>query len=229
MTVEPTNSISPEWGNSNTLRAFPLADDAPAASVIPTWLLADLHITVSAEYGDVFVSSVYLSPTLISVGISAMRDGSAEGILARTVAVDGLKPCTSYPMDSFGNAAGAVAFGEGEPVAFPIKHVFGPEDAPIAEGAIVRMAAPKVSCISDPVFGEKAEGLIDLSGNSEYYTRRDPEIREKVWVHLSEAYRAAVTSVCNSVPSLDSCGDVPVKTINGVEPTPEGNITIRFR
>lgn len=108
--IAPTHTTSPEWHNENELRAYPLADDAPAAGLIPTWLLADMRVTCSSADGTVFVSSVYVSDTLVSVAVSLAEtlppeepDGSPRtvvtGLLARTVTRDELEPRRAYSME----------------------------------------------------------------------------------------------------------------------------------
>lgn len=229
MMITPTNTLTAEWQNGNSLRAYPISDDAPAASVIPAWLISDVSITMPSTLTQAFVSSAYVSGTLLSVGISARyANGGTVGLLACTVARDGLIPGRPYAMDSFGKASGTMSFGEPPVDAELGNWRFGADEAPLVASAVTRIMSPGVTGIVDPAHGTRADGIIDLSGNSEFRTYRVPGT-SKVVVTLADSYRDLTTSVCNRTPSLDSCGGTPVATINGVPPDPSGNITIRFR
>jgi hypothetical protein len=239
--MTPTNTISPEWQNENALRAYPLADDSKAAELIPTWLLSDIRVTCSSEDGVVFVSSVYVSDTLVSVAVSLAETLPPEepggsprtvvtGLLARTVTRDALEPYRAYSMDRLSAvASGAVAFGEIPAGAGPFRMTFGADEAPLVEAAIVRAKAPGVTRISDQAHGTHATGIIDLSGNNEFRTSVDPKDPQTIVFTLSDIYRDIATSVCDATPSRDACGATPVRTINGVAPTADGTITLRFR
>jgi len=245
--ISPTNTISPEWQNENVLRAYPVADDAPAASLVPAWLIADLRVTCSDEYDVVYLSSVYVSPTLLSVGISGLRGTNPPvGLLTKTVTRDELEPFRTYSMDSLSPAAsGAISFGEVPAWAEPVKLSFTPDahgnvPSTIVQSAIVRVKTPGVTKIVDPYHGTEATGIVDLSGNSEFRTSLHPSIPNTIVVTLSDMYRDLTTSVCDAVPSFGTCGETPVKSINGVTPTleptevggatvPAGVIFINFR
>lgn len=232
--MTPTHTILPEWHNENELRAYPLADDAPAAELIPTWLLADMRVTCSSADGVVFVSSVYVSDALVSVGVSLAETANGAttvvGLLSRTVTRDELEPRRAYSMDRLSaEASGAVAFGEPPQGAVPFRMSFRPGEAPLTEAAVVRVARERVTKIVDPLHGTEASGIIDLSGNSEFRTYRDPADPQTVVVALNDVYRDIATSVCSATPSFDACGETPVRTINGVAPDASGRIYLRFR
>lgn len=231
--ISPTHTVSPEWQNENALRAYPLEDDAPAAPSIPTWLISDLRVTCPPVYARVYVSSVYVSDTLVSVAVSGIAAGEGSvpvGLLARTVTRDELEPFRAYSMDRMSDgASGAVAFGEIPAGAAPLRMSFTADEAPVAEAAIVRAEAPGVTAIVDPYHGTRASGIIDLSGNSEFRTAVDKDDPHTIVFTLADVYRDATTSVCDATPSKDACGATPVRTINGVAPDENGTITLRFR
>lgn len=224
-------TVSPEWHNENALRAYPLSDDCRAAEEMPTWLLADLRVSVGAEYSRVFVSSAYLSDALVSFAVSGMTgSGKVVGLIAKTVTRDELEPGRAYAADSLdGESCGTVAFGEIPDGASPFKLRFGPDEAPLAEGAVVRVRPRGIVRITDPAHGTEASGIIDLSGSGEFRTYVDPEDPNTVVIELTDLYRDLTTSVCSSVPSFDNCGETPVRTVNGVAPDDAGNIYLRFR
>lgn len=234
---DTSHTILPEWHNENALRAYPLADDCKAAEILPAWLLADLRVTVDSAYDRVFVSSAYLSDTLVSLAVSgAEGENPPVGLLARTVTRDELEPGRSYPMDSIdGRSCGVVTFGEIPSGADGFKGVFTANEAPLAANAVVRVKSPGVTKIVDPVHGTEASGLIDLSGNSEFRTYLDQSdtAGKTIVIELTDLYRDLTTSVCSASPSADNCGETPVLTINGVPPVTEGDnagtIYLRFR
>ena len=242
--ISTTHTISPEWQNENALRAYPLEDDAPAASAIPTWLVTDIRISCPSAYKKVYVSSAYVSDTLVSIavsGITGEEGAKPVGLLARTVTRDELEPFRAYSMDRLSDeASGTVAFGEVPPGATPFRMTFSAAEAPILESALVRTAAPGVTKITDAAHGVSATGIIDLSGNNEFRTAVDPEDPQTIVFTLSDVYRDIATSVCDATPSRDACGMTPVQTVNGVAPTaedteidgvsyPAGTIILRFR
>jgi len=230
--ISTTHTVSPEWQNENALRAYPLEDDAPAASVLPAWFLSDLRVTCRADIARVYVSSAYLSETLVSVAVSG--DGgpgtAPVGLLSRTVTRDELEPFRTYSMDRLSDvASGAVAFGEIPAGADPFRFRFKAGEAPVVEAAVVRVRAPGVTALVDPYHGTRATGIIDLSGNSEFRTSVDPDDPHTIVFTLADTYRDIATSVCDATPSRDACGATPVKSINGVTPDENGTITLRFR
>jgi hypothetical protein len=242
--MSPTHTISPEWMNENVLRAYPLEDDSPAAAALPAWLVADIRVTCPTEYPLVYISSAYLSDTLVSIAVSGhtgTQGAAPVGLLARTVTRDELEPFRTYSMDRMSaGASGTVAFGEIPPGTAPFRMTFSENEARIVEAAIVRTRAPGVTKIVDPYHGVEATGIIDLSGNSEFRTSVDPSDPHTIVFTLSDICRDTATSVCDATPSRDACGATPVRTINGVAPTtetteiggveyPAGTIILRFR
>jgi hypothetical protein len=240
--ISPTNTISPEWQNENAMRAYPLKDDAPAASLVPGWLISDLRVTCSDAYDVVYVSSVYVSHALLSVGISGrIGTNPPVGLLTKTVTRDELEPYRAYSMDRISEtASGTIAFGAAHDDPYYLKISFTSDEAPLVQSSIVRVKAPGVTRIIDPYHGTSATGIIDLSGNSEFRTSIDPSDPHTIVVRLSDLYRDLTTSVCDAVPGFDTCGETPVKSINGVTPTleqtviggetiPPGVIFINFR
>lgn len=228
---DPTNTISPEWHNENALRAYPLADDCRASEEIPSWLLVDLRVTAWSGYDKVFISSVYLSDTLVSVAVSgAEGDNPPVGLLAKTVTRDELEPGSAYSMDSLdGTSCGTVAFGEIPTDAQPLRLLFDKETAPVMESVVTRVQASGVTKLVDPAHGTEASGLIDLSGNSEFRTYVDPTDPKTIVIELTDLYRDLTTSVCSASPSYDHCGDIPIRTINGVPPDADGTLHLKFR
>ena len=235
--ISTTHTVSPEWQNENALRAYPLEDDAPAAAVLPAWLLSDLRVTCRTDITRVYVSSAYLSETLVSVAVSGdSGPGTAPvGLLSRTVTRDELEPFRTYSMDRMSDvASGAVVFGEVPAGAEPFRFRFKAGEALVVEAAIVRVRAPGVAALVDPYHGTRATGIIDLSGNSEFRTSIGKEGQDDDPLHtivftLVNTYRDISTSVCDATPSHDACDATPVKSINGVPPDENGTITLRFR
>lgn len=230
--ISPTHTISPEWQNENALRAYPLEDDAPAASVIPPQLIADLRVSADTAYTHLFISNVYVSDTLVSLAISGVNAaGDTVGLLACTVTRDELEPFRAYSMSRLSDTAnGVVAFGDIRDI-LPCKHSFLPLESRILASAVSRTRVPGVSKIIDPAHGAEASGIVDLSGNSEFRTYRDPTdaTGKTIIIALEDLYRELTTSVCSTEPSFDTCGETPVRTINGVAPTADGVLTLRFR
>ena len=230
---DPSNTILPEWHNENAMRTYPLADDCPAGGILPTWLLSDLRVSVDASFDRVFVSSAYLSGTLVSVGISGTAGSDVPvGLLTKTVTRDELEPGRAYAFESMdGQAAGTVVFGEFPDDPAPFKFGFRPHESPLAANAFVRVKPPGVTRLVDPVHGTSVAGIVDLSGNNEFRTYLDPDdpSGRTIIIALSDLYRDISTSVCSASPSFDNCGKTPVKTINGVPPDGEGRLYLKFR
>lgn len=224
-----THTRSPEWHNENELRAYPLEDDCRASEAVPPWLVTDIRVSVGREYDTVFLSSAYLSATLVSVAIcGSSGGGSPVGLLARTVTRDELAPGRAYAFDSIdGRSCGTVVFGRIPDDAVTFKLSFSGDEAPLAANAVVRVRRPGVVRIVDRAHGASASGVIDLSGNSEFRTYRGPA--GEIVIELTDMYRDATTSTCSASPSYDNCGETPVSSINGVTPDEEGVLRLKFR
>ena len=241
MSHDATHTVSPDWHNENALRAYPLVDGASAASRLPAWLVTDLRLTVPTTYETVFLSSAYFSATLVSVAVSGIRltvdaEGhetrTAVGLLARTVTRDELAPYRTYALDRLSpEACGTVAFGAIPADAEPFKLVFTADEAPLCESALDRVAPAGVTALVDRAHGTEADGIIDLSGNSEFRSYLDPSdpTGKTVILELADLYRDVTTSVCSSAPTHDRCGETPVKTVSGVAPDVNGTLKLLFR
>ena len=241
MSHDATHTVSPDWHNENALRAYPLADGASAASSLPTWLVTDLQLTVPTTYETVFLSSAYFSETLVSVAISGIQvtvdtEGhetrTAVGLLARTVTRDELAPYRTYALDRLSpEACGTVSFGTIPADATPFKLVFTADEAPLCASSIDRVAPAGVTALVDPAHGTEVDGIIDLSGNSEFRSYLDPSdpTGKTVILELADLYRDVTTSICSSAPTHDRCGETPVKTVSGVAPDAYGTLKLLFR
>lgn len=232
-----THTTSPEWYNENELRAFPLADDARGAARIPPACVVDMAVTVDGLFERVFLSSFYLSQTVVSLSVSGVDAGGvAHGLLTCTRTRDELAPYRTCGMDAVSDlACGVVVFGDlslpsvPDCAAGPLKLRLSPDDGALHPAVVTRAETGWISRVVDDAHETSARGIVDLSGNPAFTTSLR-EIGDTRYVQIAAADGVAeqVASTCNTKPSLDACGMTPVKSINGVRPTPSGVITLRF-
>ena len=232
--VTETHTRAGEWYNENELRAYPFADDCGTG--VPTPVLADMNIVVSRAFASVHVSSLYLSAALVSVGVSGVdAAGASRGLLAATFRRDEVTPYAVRHMTALTPLArGVVVFGDltapsADASSGPRRWTFDAASGALAPGVVTHIDAAWVDALTDPERYESATGVIDLSGNPDFTTRlRRDGSGAYVEIALNDGVLDRIASPCNSIPSFESCGAVPVKAINGVRPDAGGTSTLRF-
>jgi len=217
-----------EWMNENENRNYPIREDLTAVATnnplplqLPCGVIADMVVSIEgSRTADVFISSVSLTPTLVSVAVGA----GDELILLATIAdVEVHKVYRLEPQAA--GVSGYVAFGYRAVVDAPETYIFdGPEVSGLSSKAVRAIEAPTVTSLGQSsVDTEPLTGDIRLVAGSKISLIRDGNT---IKIGLQEQYRHLFVGPCDRLTEFITCGKPPLREINGVGPDGSGKITI---
>jgi hypothetical protein len=242
------------WYNANESRSYPLDEAATSLSDegqrLPSNILADLNLRYPGHLGRyAFVSSLSVTPTLVSLTIQATDDLDAVGLspLAvvsvplsgldenRPIAVEGQVP----------GVGGWVVFGSG------VQEIFSGRFSTARQGLLAPRAAKPyrplpVSSVGKLGSATELTGVVQLRGVDPVQivseTRTIEGVERDVIVFrlvLSDALEVLGNEInvfdqfagpCSGRPESETCGDpAPIEFINGVAPDCNGNITLQLQ
>jgi len=249
--------IRREFLNSNEARAYPLHERATRRSgaglLLPNNLLVDANIWIPSSLGNfVYLSSASSSSGLLTLTFLAMEgnplctaiSSSVPGSIQPVASLSLTKPVQpyrNYALTPLQNGVGGwVTFGQGA-VSTDTYHILLPDGAAgLLVDRVVRVyAAPPVTAIGkedSPLF---LRGDVTLKGDtSRIYIRRgerviNGETREVILIGLNIATNPVTTlsryiGVCGTRPSVGSCAQIPLVSVEGVEADSNGNLDIIF-
>jgi hypothetical protein len=217
-----------EWFSENENRNYPIKEDTPAVATngkqLPFGILADLAITVDSNLSSQFyISSVSLSPNLVSVVVASSSGGALVATIENPVVhqVYRLEPLQS-------DISGFVAFGQraivSEREAFEFS---GPAQTALSPKAMRVTENPPVLSISR--FGEDKDPLKDvvrlIAGPGINISRSGSNIV----ISLEERFHLDFVGPCDRTIEYIACGRPPLRTINGVGPDGAGKVTIEVQ
>lgn len=229
-----------QFENMNELRSYPLVDGSRLESAdgeaMPDGMLADVHVVIPSSGQDpsfasgsmcAKVSSVHVSPAMVSVCVSAYRQGDLVAALAASVSMDRFVPHMPYRMSSlhgFRGCGGVVTFGDFEVPGRPVTYSIG--DAVLCDACVAEIIQPAVKSFVDQRSGESASGdvSIEFSGHIEA-----SEAEGGIKLSLADGSAAELVSSCAKDMQVNPCGATPIKSINGVSPDEQGRIVLWFR
>lgn len=224
-------SSQTEWCNENEGRAYPLSETATrvddAGKLMPDDIIADMGLVLPSLYTGLRVSSVYVSPQLVSVAISCNTGGLLTGSYAR----DSLIPYAAYPLTPLvDSVSGWIVFGNHRAPA-RTQYLF----ATAAQAGIETRATRLIQPPGVTRFVRKggnqlvqAQGLVRLEGDGSFEILQDPANAQNVIVRLKADSQARFTEACSQEASADLCGVPPIRRIANVPANANGQITIRF-
>lgn len=234
-----------DWLNAHCGHRYPLDDNATGIGDDGTKLrdniISDLYLQWPAEYGEfAYVSGITITPTLVTVVITACDSVTAATRFIPLAAISLLKPVkeSAYcPVLSLSDGvAGFIAFGD------------------VAENFAIRMSTPQQGLLSPRVSGSyvplpvssiRKKGRKDgLTGVVKLAASTDIEIVEEtmtidgqtvptIVIQLQAATvarntLAAYVGPCGNRPESNNCDTPGIQTINGVGPDCDGNLEISF-
>lgn len=217
-----------EWFNENELRSYPIREDlqrlASSGEVLPNSVIADISVVVDADSAaDVHVSSVGITPSLVSVSISA----GGEGVLVATIENPVVhQPYRLEPLVE--DVSGFVVFGNGIKVSAPKTYAFPDDTQSRLEFKAVHPfeTAPVTSIGKAGAIAEPLTGLINLAVDDDFEFRRDGNT---IYIGLKEGVRPLYVGPCDRIIDYITCGRPPLRAINGVGPDADGIITIEVQ
>ena len=220
-----------QWYNENEGRAYPLSEMASHVAdngaILPDDVIVDLGLTVDPRYTDVRVSSVRITPRLVTVGISS----ASAGLLVGTFVRDAVQPYTAYALTGVvDNVSGWVVFGTHRAVTTEDYRFATPAQSAIEVRAIRNIEALPVSGICKAGGNPEAvlRGVVRLRGGAGVTVVKDPFEPQAVLVSLTPDIIHNIISPCNFPATRNICKNAPIRTINGVPCDSDGNLTVRF-
>lgn len=208
-----------EFYNSNEMRSYPLRENCRQTE-LPTDVIVDLMTTVPASQSSVFVSSVVITPALVSVALAT----AAGGVFAVTIAqpVKAYRPYALAPLIPM--ASGHIVFGSG--VSRPLRFTSTSQERSAVDSRTLHVIDSNVvMSIGRHLSPDelKLKGVVKLLAGDNV-TIRFADGRLKIG--LTDLNRMLFVGPCDRQAIADNCGGPPIRTINGVQPDSQGTITL---
>lgn len=225
-----------EWLNRNALRAFPLRDQARASSIsdwaLPTELLVDAFITVPADSVGIYLSSVCLTPRLLTVAFSIAETGVT---VATATAVRGVTSPWErvHVQPAQDGVGGYVAFG---PVLthWPDElghHRFDPSNL-LVERAILPIGDFPITSLKARLATAALTGQVELRGSGSMQiavtSGTDDDDEPLTYLTFSLARPEDFAPICRPPVHPLLCNRLPILSINGVVPDENGDLVVEF-
>jgi len=222
--------MSQEWLNSNEQRSYPLKETATQIAAnglkLPQNVISDLGIVVPTLYTP-YVSSVRVTPSLVSVCVSS----GTSGILLATQYRSALQEGLAYALTPLvENVSGWIVYGDYVSSGVEDYRFTGPEQAGIVDKALRFVDPPGVRRFyrygSPSVF---ADGIIRLKAGAGMEIVVDPLNAQRIIFRLKESVRSDFVGPCSKASSQNACGTTPIRTINGVNANSSGKLRLVFK
>lgn len=240
MSVRFDSSAAAQFENVNELRSYPFSDNASLVSrngdELPENVISDLHIAVPSSGGSLEdrgdsdvarVSSVRLSPSMVSVCVVVDRGGAVVSAMSVTVSMDSFRPYFPYRMERLAgleDSSGVITFGNFDTPAEPTTYLL--DGAYICAGCMAKVHAPKLRKFVDPRSGASASGDVSIEFPNHIVAKA--EGKRSVRLSLSEGSAEELVSSCAKELAVNACGATPIKSINGILPDAQGRIVLWF-
>lgn len=219
-----------DWCNENEARSYPLAQHASQRDItgkrLPFGIIVDMCIVVPAAYADAYVSSVYVTPDIISIAVAS----SSAPLLACTVARTSYKAYQAVAMQpQIDDVSGWVVFGSYTTLVRKQYRFTSKDDGGLAHRAIRVIKQLPVTGVAK--YGgrdaQSLDQLVTLIGGGSLRTFKDASTGNIV-LELDESDCSAFLGPCDEYASAGGCYLPPIRTLNGVPADKNGIITIRF-
>ena len=219
-----------QWCNENEGRHYPLAEAATLVAndgtVLPTDIIADLHLMVDASYRNVYISSVWITPTLLGISIAHAGVALASVMINRDTYV----PYTAVPLQPMPGVltlSGWVVFGNYRYTVRTRWLFDGVVQSGLDLRAVKVVTAPPVTTIRK--LGAAAlytEKVVKLEGGGYLKLRAHETDPQVILVELDASAMSLFVSPCLSLAERNECGSPALRQINGVCPDANGVITL---
>jgi hypothetical protein len=228
------NTQFTQWCNENEGRAYPLAEEASGidntGASLPTDILADLHLMVPPTYRNAYISSVWITPTLIGLSIAHADLPLASVMLNRTT----YRPYTAValqPMPGVENLSGWVVFGN---YRFTVRKrwLFSTPAQSGIDARTIKLVDPlpitSMRKLGDPVT-VYADRIVKLIGGGYIEVVPHETDPQCIVVRLTPAgAQELFAGPCFRLAARGDCDSPPLRQINGVCPDEDGVITLVF-
>ena len=219
-----------QFYNENALRNYPVAECATTVSdqgtVLPTDIIIDMAVTVPSSRTQVRVSSVRITPNLVTVAVS----DDLGGLLVGTYLASTLQAYTAYPMTAVAdNVSGWVTFGPHSAKGVEDYRFATAAQSALEPRALRLVDAPPVTSLYR--YGGystvQLSGIVKLEEGSGITLTAHGS--NTIMVSLAADLAATLAGKPNLSATADSCGAPPIRRINGVPADANGTITLEFR
>lgn len=226
------------WLNRNSLRAYPIRENAFRESfstgwLLPDHLLADAFLIIPEDGDSVYVSSVTISRMILSVCFSSVISGAVLGSVSAVAGVDRAYAQKQVSPLSDG-VSGYVAFGSIlDTLSFdhlPLgQHLFD-SSVRLETRSVIATGPFPVKSLS--AHGRKTIGgsvTLDPGSSMVVSTSTDVDDGDPItYITVGLAIPEEFLSPCETPTSNCQCPSVPITSINGVVGDIDGNITIEL-
>ena len=222
-----------DWCNENEERQYPLEESATGldnrAINLPADILADLHIMVPYIYRNAYLSSAWVTDSLIGVSVAHASAPLSSAVVGRAAYTPGTAvPLVPAVVDA--GVAGWVVFGHYR--GAPGRWLFNTSaQSGLALRTVKPMTAPPITAFRKYGGNETrfASGIVRLSAAGYLSVYPHETLSNTIVFDLISADAAALfAGPCAETAGLDKCQVPPLRNINGVGPDDTGKITIRF-
>ena len=208
-----------QWFNENESRQYPMLEGVSgtndAGLTLPTDILADLSVMVPlARSTTVWISSVRITESLVTVGIS----DALGGILVGTYLRSSITPYTAYPLTPLvADVTGWIVFGNHIAVGVENYHFDRPAQSQVEPRCIrVIDALPVTDMVKYGAYTTTPlTGIIRVRGGSGVIVEAGAD-EHTVVVRLRPEIANTMSGPCNRSATAEQCGVPPIRRINGV-------------
>lgn len=218
-----------EYYNENEFRSYPIYENTSRASIedniiLSDNLLVDLAIVCPENLTDFYLSSLVITPMLVSVSIAHSTGGLLVGTFTRPIVV--YKPYALTPIQAM--SSGYIVFGSGINNIVNYRFISNStERSGLDPKTIKQIMTPVVMSLSRyQSLSKGLRGIVNLEPGPNVTIRFH---EGKIKVGLIDGVRSSFVNPCDKKAIFTECGSPPIRTINGVGPDENGAITIEVK
>lgn len=220
-----------EWCNANEGRAYPISETATRVDdngvQLPDDVVVDLCVLLPYPCADIRISTVYTSPTILSVAISTAAGLNLTGSFARASII----PYRAYALTSLSdNVSGWIVFGNHKSSVVEHYRFASVTQSGLEQRTLKVIPPPGVNRFqrigNSPE--QYASGIVRLIGTNTIQIIQDPLDPQNILVSLAADRREAFCEPCTRTANTRNCGVPVIRRINNVPADPDGKITLRF-
>ena len=225
-----------QYENVNENRSYPFADDAVLETIdgriLPDNVIVDVRVVVPSEGSnkDKFLSSLYISKSMISACFYVLTSGNTRIALTVTVHRDSFVPYMPYRLEQINNSStygsgGVITFGDIDFDSCAGSYRFNDGKAILSDSVVLFKEESRIRSIVDDRSDKKITGDVKIEFSSHVTARKEGR---NVELGISQASNDILLSDCDKNRSRTPCGATPITSINGVLPDEKRRLVIWF-
>lgn len=225
-----------QYENVNENRSYPFADDAVLETIdgrmLPDNVIVDVRIVVPIAGSNPykFMSSLYISKSMISACFYVLSTGNTRVALTVTVHRDSFVPYMPYRLEQISNSptycsGGIITFGDIDFDSCTGSYRFNAGQAVLSDNVVLFKEESRLRSIVDDRSGKKITGDVKIEFSSHVTARKEGR---NVELGISQTSNDILLSDCDRNRSRTPCGATPITSINGVLPDDKRRLVIWF-